>query len=85
MSYKIKFSKRGAKDYETVKKSPLKNNALKIFSTLEINPYKPPVEKLKDNLQGVYSRRLNRQHRIVYEIHEKEKIITILAMWTHYE
>jgi Txe/YoeB family toxin of toxin-antitoxin system len=85
MNYEIKFSKRGVKDYEIIKKSPLKNNAYKLLKILQTNPYKPPVEKLKDNLQGKFSRRLNRQHRLVYEIREDEKVVNILSMWTHYE
>jgi Txe/YoeB family toxin of toxin-antitoxin system len=85
MAYLIKFSKRGKKDYEKVEKSPLKTKALDILNTLEANPYKPPFESLSNDLKNMYSRRLNKQHRIVYTINELEKHITIISMWTHYE
>lgn len=85
MNYKIKFTKQAIKDFEKVKKSTLKKNALRILTVLEDTPLQPPYEKLKDNLSHCYSRRLNQQHRIVYEIREEEKTIVILRMWTHYE
>ena len=85
MNYRIDFSNRGAKDLELVKKSSLKKRAFKILSVLEKDPYTPKFEKLGGNLKNAYSRRLNQQHRIVYEIREEEKVVNILSMWTHYE
>ena len=85
MSYKIKYTKQAAKDFERIKKSPLKKKALQILQVLETNPFKQPYEKLSNNLQGYYSRRLNIQHRIVYEVREDEKFIAVLSMWSHYE
>ncbi|MCL2375104.1 MAG: Txe/YoeB family addiction module toxin [Firmicutes bacterium] len=85
MNYKIKFSNRGEKDFALVKKSPLKKKAFEILQVLEVDPYKKPCEKLQGNLQGSFSKRLNLQHRIVYEVRESEKIVNITAMWTHYE
>jgi len=85
MNYEIEFSNRGLKDLKIVQKSPLRKKALKILDTLEKNPYAPIFEKLSGNLKNAYSRRLNQQHRIVYEIRENEKIINILSMWGHYD
>jgi len=58
-----------------------------LLHALEDNPYHtpPPFEKLKGNLSGFYSRRINIQHRLIYEVFEEEKIIRVLRMWTHYE
>ena len=85
MSYKVKFSIQGRKDLEIVKKSPLRKKAFQILEELEVNPYKPKCEKLAGNLLGKYSKRLNIQHRIVYIVHEPEKIVVITAMWAHYD
>jgi Txe/YoeB family toxin of toxin-antitoxin system len=85
MNYRIEFTKRAAKDYELIKRSPLKGTAYKILQILKTAPYTKPFEQLKDNLKGACSRRLNLQHRIVYTIREEEKKIVILSMWTHYE
>jgi len=85
MSYNIVFSKRATKDYELIKRSPLHKKAKAILLVLEKNPYESPLEELSGNLRGVYSKRLNRQHRIVYEIHNDIKTVKLLAMWTHYE
>jgi len=85
MRYNVRFSNRGSKDYDKVKRSPLIKKANKILDILENDPYSPPFEKLVDNLKGKYSRRLNIQHRIVYEIRESERVVVILSMWTHYE
>lgn len=85
MSYKIIFSRRAEKDYELIKRSPLRKRAKTILFTLEQNPYKQPLEELSGNLKGTYSKRLNVKHRIVYEIRENEKVVKILSMWSHYE
>jgi len=85
MNYKIVFSKRATKDYELIKKSPLSKKAKAILLILENNPYEPPLEELSGNLKGVYSKRLNIQHRIVYQIHNDIKTVKLLAMWSHYE
>ena len=85
MSYRIKFSSQAEKDYEFIKKSTLAKKAKLILKILQKNPYSPPCEKLKNNLKGAYSKRLNIQHRIVYEVREENKTVVILRMWTHYE
>lgn len=81
--YKILFTKQASKDYEKVRNSNLKIKAGQILKTLKEEPYKKPLEKLTDK-ENTYSKRLNIQHRIVYEIYDDEKTVKILRMWTHY-
>ena len=65
--------------------SGLKPKAQALLEILQNNPYQPPYEKLVGNLARFYSRRINIQHRLVYEIHEEQKINRVLRMWSHYE
>ena len=85
--YKIVYSSQAQKDAKKVIKSGLKSNIQKIVNILQNNPFQnpPPYEKLIGSLSGAYSRRLNIQHRLVYQIYENEKIVKIIRMWTHYE
>ena len=85
MNYQITYSRRAKKDYEQIKRSHLSTKAKEIIEKLKDKPYDPPIEELVGNLKGAYSKRLNIQHRIVYEVHEKEKTVRVLAMWTHYD
>lgn len=86
-NYVIKFSKQAEKDKLKLKNSGLENNCKTILSLMKENPfcYPPSYEKLCGELTGLYSRRINRQHRIVYEVLEEKKEIHIIRMWTHYE
>ena len=85
--YRIIYSSQAQKDAKKAGKSGLKNNIEKIIDIIRNNPYKnpPPFEKLLGDLTGTYSRRINLQHRLVYQVYEKEKVIKIIRMWTHYE
>ena len=85
--YKIVYSSQALKDARKAGKSGIKTNIQKIIDILKIDPYQnpPPYEKLIGDLSGAYSRRINIQHRLVYQIYENEKIIKIIRMWTHYE
>ena len=85
--YKIIYSSQAQKDAKKVNQLGLKNNIQKIIEILQNNPYQnpPPYEKLLGDLTGSYSRRINIQHRIIYQIYEKDKIVKIIRMWTHYE
>lgn len=87
VNYKIVYTKYAKKDSVKIKKSNLKDKVIKLIKILEENPYKnpPPYEKLVGDLIGSYSRRINIQHRLVYEVVEEEKTVKILRMWTHYE
>lgn len=86
-NYTIKFSKIAQKDKKKLKSSGLDKICKNILDLMEKDPfcYPPTYEKLLGDLSGLYSRRINRQHRIVYEVDEEKKEIHILRMWTHYE
>lgn len=86
-NYIIKFSKQAEKDKIKFKNSGLDKNCKNILILMQKNPfcYPPSYEKLNGDLFGLYSRRINRQHRIVYEVLEEKHEIHILRMWTHYE
>ncbi len=86
-NYIIKFSKQAEKDKKRLKISGLDKNCKTILNLMTKDPfcYPPSYEKLSGELQGLYSRRINRQHRIVYEVVEEIKEIHILRMWTHYD
>lgn len=85
--YNIYFSKYALKDKKKLKNSGLENAAKQIFNIMMENPfaYPPSYEKLVGNYEGLYSRRINRQHRIVYKVNETKKEIYIYRMWTHYD
>lgn len=87
MSWKVVFTKQAQKDARKLASAGLKPNAEKLIEILRSNPFqKPPsYEKLIGDLLGVYSRRINFQHRLVYQILEKEKTVKIIRMWTHYK
>ncbi|PWU05859.1 MAG: Txe/YoeB family addiction module toxin [Verrucomicrobia bacterium] len=83
--YQLLFTKQAQKDAKKVSKNHLKENAQKILDLLEQDPFLPPYEALVGKLTGAYSRRINIQHRIVYKVNKRQKIVTILRMWTHYD
>lgn len=83
----IKYSKLAVKDSKKIEQSNLKKSVIELLDVLRKDPFQnpPPYEKLLGDLSGKYSRRINIQHRLVYEVFEEEKIVRILRMWTHYE
>ena len=85
--YKVLLSKQAQKDKSFLKQSGLDIKAKALLNILSDNPYQnpPSYEKLKGDLEGYYSRRINRQHRIVYSVLDDEKIVKVFRMWTHYE
>ena len=85
--WKVIYSKQAVKDAVRIKGSGLKEKTLGLFEILKENPFQspPPYEKLLGDLAGAYSRRINIQHRLVYQVFEKQKIVRVLRMWTHYE
>lgn len=85
--YKLYFTKQAQKDAKKIGQSEHKKKVEYLLSILEHDPWinVPPYEKLIGNLQGTCSRRINIQHRLVYQIFEEEKAIKIIRMWTHYE
>ncbi|HWS11860.1 MAG TPA: Txe/YoeB family addiction module toxin [Rhodocyclaceae bacterium] len=87
MSWTIVYTKHAQKDAKKLAAGGLKPKALEILAILAGNPFQnpPPYEKLVGDLAGAYSRRINVQHRIVYQVHEAEKLVKVIRMWTHYE
>jgi toxin YoeB len=85
MKWQVILSKQAKKDAKKIAASGFKSQTQALLEILQANPYQPPYEKLVGNLSGFYSRRINIQHRLVYEIKEAEKIVRILKMWSHYE
>ena len=87
VSWKIVFTKQAQRDAKKLARSRLKPQALKLFEILAKNPYQTPpsYEKLVGDLRGAYSRRINIQHRLVYQILDEMKVVKIIRMWTHYE
>lgn len=87
MSWELVYAKQAMKDAKKVATSGLKPKTLELLALLANDPFQnpPPFEKLVGDLAGAYSRRINIQHRIVYEVFAKEKIVRVLRMWTHYE
>jgi Txe/YoeB family toxin of toxin-antitoxin system len=83
--WRIVLSKQAAKDAKKIASSGLKPKVKKILDILQKNPYEPPYEKLVGDLKAYYSRRINIQHRLVYQVLEEEKIVKILRMWSHYQ
>ncbi len=85
--WKIVFTKQAQKDAKKLSSSGLRAKAETLLKILESNPYgtPPPYEKLVGDLAGAYSRRLNVQHRLVYQVYEKERTVKVIRMWTHYE
>ena len=84
-AYKITLSKRAQKDAAKLDAAGLRDKAHVLLCKVAKNPYQPPCEKLIGDMDGLYSRRINVKHRLIYEVREKEKSVMILAMWTHYE
>ena len=85
--YTIKYTKAAVKDIPKLKAAHLDSKVKLLIDLIRENPYQTPpsYEKLIGNLQGLFSRRINLQHRLVYEVYENEKVIKIISMWTHYE
>ncbi len=87
MTWKLVYTKQAQKDAKKLASSGLKAKAMTLLALIEKSPYQnpPPYEKLVGDLAGAYSRRINIQHRIVYQVLEEVHTIKVLRMWTHYE
>jgi len=85
--WQIVYIKQAQRDAKKVSAAGLREKALEIIQILSENPFQtiPPYEKLIGDLSGAYSRRINIQHRIVYQVLENERTVKIIRMWTHYE
>lgn len=87
VEFEIVYTKRALKDIPKLKSAGLANKAKALIKLLKQNPFKTPprYEKLQGDLKGAYSRRINIQHRLIYEVVETEYKVKIISMWTHYE
>lgn len=85
--YEIYFSRQAEKDKKQIKQAGIEKRVRALLAVLAENPFKnpPPYEKLTGDLAGFYSRRINVQHRLVYQVYKDERAVKILSMWTHYE
>lgn len=85
--YQLLYTKFAIKDAKNLKSAGLKDKALLLLEVVAENPFQnpPPYEKLIGDLAGAYSRRINIQHHLVYQVLEDEKIVKVLRLWTHYE
>ncbi len=85
--YRIYYTSRAKKDAQLIKSSNLKSKVEALLSLITEQPYAypPEFEILKGELKGALSRRINKQHRLVYEVLEEEQAIKVMMMWTHYE
>lgn len=87
MSWSIVYTRQAQKDARKIASSNLKPQAQRLLDLIAKNPFQnpPPYEKLVGDLAGAYSRRINIQHRLVYQVYTAERTVKILRMWTHYE
>ena len=87
MSFAVIFSSQAKKDGQKIKQSGLKEKTEYLLDILANNPFQnpPPYEKLLGNFKGSYSRRINLQHRLIYQVDKEAKEVRVLNMWTHYE
>jgi len=82
----IEFGKEAVRDFQKVKRSPVADKVKTLLALLAKNPFQspPPYEKLMPPLAETYSRRISRQHRLVYRVYKDENVVKVLRMWTHY-
>jgi Txe/YoeB family toxin of toxin-antitoxin system len=87
MPWQVVFTKQARKDARKLAAAGLRPQAERLLEILAADPFRnpPPYEKLLGDLEGAYSRRINIQHRLVYDVFRKERTVRVLRMWTHYE
>ncbi len=87
MHWQLIYTRDAQKDAQKLARAGLKPRAEQLLAILEKNPFQnpPPYEKLLGDLEGAYSRRINIQHRLIYQVLKDKKIVKILRLWTHYE
>ena len=87
VSWQLVYTKHAQKDAKKLAAAGLKARALELLAVLTADPFQnpPPYEKLVGDLAGAFSRRINIQHRLVYEVFPKERVVRVLRMWSHYE
>ena len=87
MTWKLVYTKQAQKDAKKLASSGLKPNAQELLALISEDPYRkpPPFEKLIGDLAGAYLRRINIQHRLVYQVLEEERVVKVLRLWSHFE
>lgn len=87
MTWKLVYTRQAQKDAKKLASSGLKPKAQELLTLIAEDPYRkpPPVEKLIGDLAGAYSRRINIQHRLVYQVLEEERVVKVLRLWSHFE
>ena len=87
MTWDLYFTRQARKDARKLSSAGLKQRAEELLDIIRDNPYRnpPPYEKLTGDLTGAYSRRINIQHRLVYQVLKEERAVKVLRLWTHYE
>ena len=87
VTWTIVYTNQAQKDAKKIKASGFKNKTEDLLRIIEKNPFQnpPPFEKLVGDLEGAYSRRINIQHRLVYQVIQERRIVKVIRMWTHYE
>jgi len=87
VEWKIVYTKQGLKDKRIACEAGFNNKIIGLLDIVRINPFEeyPPYEKLIGDLKGAYSRRINHQHRFVYQVYKEGHIVKVISMWTHYE
>jgi toxin YoeB len=87
VSWRLLYTKQAQRDAKKLAATGLRPKAETLLELLAEDPYRspPPFEKLVGDLSGAYSRRINIQHRLVYQVLERERVVKVLRMWTHYE
>lgn len=86
-NYKLVYTNQAKKDANKAASSGLKSKIEQLLDILQEDPFQqyPPYEKLVGELEGAYSRRINIQHRLVYQVYQEEKVVKVIRMWTHYD
>lgn len=87
MSWRLVYTKQAQRDAKRLSSSGMKPKAEELLAIIAENPYRkpPPFEKLVGDLAGAYSRRINIQHRLVYQVLDEDRVVKVLRMWSHYE
>ena len=87
MKWTLVYTRQARKDAKQLAAAGLKEKAIELLKLLERNPFEtpPPYEKLLGDLSGAYSRRINIQHRLVYQVIEEDNVVKVIRMWSHYE
>jgi Txe/YoeB family toxin of toxin-antitoxin system len=82
--WRIKYEKRAQKDLDKLKCANLLENAQRLIEIIRRNPFEPKFEKLSGDLDGLFSRRINLKHRLLYKVIKKDKLVIVISMWSHY-